>query len=104
MAEQARKNGLVWLEGYEAMLKDFLDFEEKAAEGTGAEWATTLAHAHANFVRSTSEVMLGAMRQQLSLGGWCRTAASGVWPARLTVHGVPGFAEIGTGGGSAEPA
>jgi hypothetical protein len=65
VAEQARKNGLVWLEGYEAMLKDFLDFEEKAAEGTGAEWATTLAHAHANFVRSTSEVMLGAMRQQL---------------------------------------
>ncbi len=40
----------------------------------------------------------------LALGGWCRTAASGVWPARLTVHGVPGFAEIGTGGGSAEPA
>ena len=65
VAEQARKNGLVWLEGYEAMLKDFLDFEEKAAEGTGAEWATTLAHVHANFVRSTSEVMLGAMRQQL---------------------------------------
>ena len=65
VAEQARKNGLVWLEGYEAMLKDFLDLEAKVAEGTGAEWATTLAHAHANFVRSTSEVMLGAMRQQL---------------------------------------
>ena len=30
VAEQARKNGLVWLEGYKAMLKDFLDFEEKA--------------------------------------------------------------------------
>ena len=65
VAEQARKNGLVWLEGYEAMLKDLLDFEEKAAKGTGADWATTMAHTHANFVRSTSEVMLGAMHQQL---------------------------------------
>jgi hypothetical protein len=23
------------------------------------------------------------------LGGWCRTAASGVWPARLAVHRAP---------------
>ena len=68
VAEQARKNGLVWLEGYEAMLKNLLDFEEKAAEGTGAEWATTMAHTHANFVRSTSEVVLGALRQQLKSG------------------------------------
>ena len=37
------------------------------------------------------------------LGGWCRTAAWGVWPARLAVHGAPGFAETGTGGGCAEP-
>ena len=68
VAEQARKNGLVWLEGYEAMLRNLLDFEEKAAEGTGAEWATTMAHTHANFVRSTSEVVLGALRQQLKSG------------------------------------
>ena len=39
----------------------------------------------------------------LVLGGWCRTAASGVWPARLAVHRAPGFAEIGRGGGSVEP-
>ena len=62
---QAKKNGLAWLEGYERMIKSMLDFEEQAAKGTGAEWATTLATTHANFVRETSEVFLGALRQQL---------------------------------------
>jgi hypothetical protein len=62
---QAKKNGLVWLEGYERMLKQMLEFEEQAAKGTGAEWATTLATTHANFVRETSEVFFGAMREQL---------------------------------------
>ena len=62
---QAKKNGLAWLEGYERMLKQMLDFEEQAAKGTGAEWATTLATTHANFVRETSEVFFGAMREQL---------------------------------------
>ena len=65
VAEQARKNGLAWLEGYERVLKNMLDLEEQAAKGSGAEWASTLATTHANFVRSTSEVVLGALRQQL---------------------------------------
>ena len=30
-----------------------------------------------------------------SLGGWCRTSASGVWPARLTVDGLLG--SLGSG-------
>jgi hypothetical protein len=47
------------------MLKQMLDFEEQAAKGTGADWATTLATMHANFVRETSEVFFGAMREQL---------------------------------------
>ena len=72
VAEQARKNGLTWLEGYETVLKNMLDLEEQAAKGTGAEWATTLATTHANFVRSTSEVVLGALRQQLKAGGAVR--------------------------------
>ncbi len=76
VAEQARKNGLAWLEGYETVLKNMLDLEEQAAKGTGAEWATTLAATHANFVRSTSEVVLGALRQQLKAGG----AAQGLPP------------------------
>jgi hypothetical protein len=62
---QAKKNGLAWLEGYERMLKQMLDFEEQAAKASGAEWATTLATTHANFVRETSEIFLGAMRDQL---------------------------------------
>jgi hypothetical protein len=62
---QAKKNGLAWLESYERMLETMLDFEEKAAKGSGADWATTLATTHANFVRQTSEVFLGAMREQL---------------------------------------
>jgi hypothetical protein len=62
---QAKKNGLAWLESYERMLKTMLDFEENAAKGSGADWATTLATTHANFVRQTSEVFLGAMREQL---------------------------------------
>ena len=69
VADQARKNGLAWLEGYETVLKNMLDLEEQAAKGTGAEWASTLATTHANFVRSTSEVVLGALRQQLKSGG-----------------------------------
>jgi hypothetical protein len=69
VADQARKNGLAWLEGYETVLKNMLDLEEQAAKGTGAEWATTLATTHANFVRSTSEVVFGALRQQLKSTG-----------------------------------
>ena len=62
---QAKKNGLTWLEGYERVLKNMLDFEEQAARGTGQEWAQTMVSTHANFVRDTSEVFLGAMREQL---------------------------------------
>jgi hypothetical protein len=47
------------------VLKNLLDLEEQAAKGTGAEWAGTLATAHANFVRDTSEVLFSAMREQL---------------------------------------
>jgi hypothetical protein len=62
---QAKQNGLAWLEGYEKLLTSMLDFEEQAAKGTGADWATSLATTHANLVRQTSEVFLGALRQQL---------------------------------------
>jgi hypothetical protein len=62
---QAKKNGLTFLEGYERMLKQLLDLEEQAAKGTGQDWATTLATTHANFVRETSQVFFGAMKDQL---------------------------------------
>jgi hypothetical protein len=62
---QAKKNGLTFLEGYERVLKNMLDLEEQAAKGTGQDWATTLATTHANFVRETSEIFLGAMKDQL---------------------------------------
>jgi hypothetical protein len=62
---QAKLNGLAWLEGYERVLKNMLDLEEQAAKGTGADWATTLATTHANFVRETSEVFFASMRDQL---------------------------------------
>ena len=62
---QAKQNGLAWLEGYERMLTSMLEFEEQAAKGTGADWATSLASTHANLVRQTSEVFFGALRQQL---------------------------------------
>jgi hypothetical protein len=65
VAEQAKSNGLAWLEGYERVLKNMLDLEEQAAKGTGADWAGTLASTHANFVRETSEVVFGVMRDQM---------------------------------------
>ena len=65
VVDKAKENGLAWLEGYERMLKNLLDLEEQAAKGTGQDWATTLATTHANFVRETSEVFLGAARDQL---------------------------------------
>ena len=63
--DQARKNGLAWLEGYERVLKNLLDLQEQAAKGTGSDWVATLAATQADFVRQTSAVFLGAMRQQL---------------------------------------
>ena len=65
VVDKAKENGLAWLEGYERMLKNLLDLEEQAAKGSGLEWAATLASTHANFVRETSEVVLGVMREQL---------------------------------------
>src|SRR5438105_15024064 len=65
VAAQAKKNGLTFLEGYERVLQQMLDLEEKAAKGTGQDWATSLATAHANFVRETSQMFLGAVKAQL---------------------------------------
>ena len=65
VVSQAKQNGLTFLEGYERMLRNMLEFEEKAAQGTGQDWASTLATTHANFVRETSEVFLNAWRDQL---------------------------------------
>jgi hypothetical protein len=62
---QAKKNGLTFLEGYERVLRNMLDLEEQAAKGTGQDWAKMLATTHANFVRETSEVFLGAWKDQL---------------------------------------
>lgn len=65
VVEQAKKNGLAWLEGYEKVLTNMLDLEEQAAKQTGNELATTLATSHANFVRATSEVFFSTMAKQL---------------------------------------
>jgi len=65
VAEQAKQNGLAWLEGYERVLKNMLDLQEQAAKGTGVDWVTTLATTQANFVRETSAAVIGAMRTQL---------------------------------------
>ncbi|WP_170315533.1 hypothetical protein [Nakamurella deserti] len=65
VVEQAKKNGLAWLEGYEKVLANMLDLEEQAARQTGNELATTLATTHANFVRATSEVFFSTMTRQL---------------------------------------
>jgi len=62
---QAKQNGLAWLEGYERVLKNMLEFEEQAAKGTGVDWVATLATTQANFVRETSSAFIGAMRSQL---------------------------------------
>ena len=65
VTDQAKKNGLVFLEGYERMLKNLLDMEEQVAKQSGVEWAQTIATTHANFVRETSEAVFGVMRAQL---------------------------------------
>lgn len=63
--EQAKQNGLSWLEGYERVLQSMLELEEQAARGTGSDWVSTLATTHAAFVRETSEVIFGTVREQL---------------------------------------
>ncbi len=65
VVEQAKKNGLAWLEGYEKVLTSMLDLEEQAAKQTGNELASTMAASHANFVRATSEVFFSTMGKQL---------------------------------------
>ncbi len=65
VAAKAKENGLVWLEGYEKVLQNMLDLEEEAAKKTGVDWASTLATAHANFVRETSEVFFQTLSTQL---------------------------------------
>ena len=66
VAAQAKENGLVWLEGYEKVLQNMLDLEEQAGKKTGVDWASTLATAHANFVRETSEVFFQTLSKQLN--------------------------------------
>ena len=63
--DQAKQNGLTWLEGYERVLESLLTLEEQAAKGSGLDWANTLATTHANFVRETSQVFFDAMSKQL---------------------------------------
>jgi hypothetical protein len=62
---QAKKNGLVWVEGYEKVLANLLDLEEQAAKKTGNELASSIATSHANFVRATSEVFFSTLTKQL---------------------------------------
>ena len=65
VTEQAKQNGLAWLEGYEKVLANLLALEQQAAKGTGQDWASTLATTHANFVRETSQVFFDAIGKQL---------------------------------------
>ncbi len=65
VTDQAKKNGLAWLEGYEKILKNMLDLEEEAAKKSGMDWAQTLATTHANFVRDASEVFFSTLSKQL---------------------------------------
>ena len=65
VTDQAKANGLLWLEGYEKVLRNLLDLEVEAAKTTGVDWASTLATAHANFVRETSEVFFQSLSGQL---------------------------------------
>lgn len=65
VTEQAKKNGLAWIEGYERMLTSLLELQQQAAKGTGVDWVTTLATTQANFVRETSSAFIGAVRSQL---------------------------------------
>jgi hypothetical protein len=62
----SKKNGLAWLEASEKVLESVLRLEQQAAEGSQAEWATTLATTHADFVREMSQVYLGSLKSQLA--------------------------------------
>ena len=62
---QAKKNGLIFLEGYEKVLKNLLEMEEQAAKKTGVDWAQSMATMHANFVRDTSEIFFTTFSKQL---------------------------------------
>jgi len=62
---QAKANGLVWLEGYEKVLQNLLDLEVEAAKKTAVDWASTLATAHRNSFRETTQVFFQTLSAQL---------------------------------------
>jgi hypothetical protein len=65
LLETTKKNGLAWLQAYENVLESLLKLEQQAAAGSQVDWVTTLATAHADFVREVSQAYLNAIRQQL---------------------------------------
>ena len=65
VAAQAKENGLVWLEGYEKVLQNLLDLEVEAAKKTAVDWASTLATAHRNSFRETTQVFFQTLSAQL---------------------------------------
>ena len=62
---QAKANGLLWLEGYEKVLQNLLDLEVEAAKKTAVDWASTLATAHRNSFRETTQVFFQTLSAQL---------------------------------------
>ena len=62
---QAKANGLLWLEGYEKVLQNMLDLEVEAAKKTAVDWASTLATAHRNSFRETTQVFFQTLSAQL---------------------------------------
>ena len=69
VAEQARKNGLAWLEGSGPVLEEHARPRGAGGQGHRSRVGHLARHHARRLVRSTSEVVLGAMRQQLKAGG-----------------------------------
>jgi hypothetical protein len=61
----SKKNGLIWLEMYEKMLKVLLKLEEDAARDLGSDWVEKLVSAQADFIRDTSQTYLNVLRDRL---------------------------------------
>ena len=62
---QVFTGGLLWLEGYEKVLQNLLDLEVEAAKKTAVDWASTLATAHRNSFRETTQVFFQTLSAQL---------------------------------------
>jgi hypothetical protein len=65
MVDFGKKAGLQFLEGYEATVKTYAEYQDKFAESAPVEWVATAARTQANLTREITRVYATTTRDLL---------------------------------------